>query len=114
MSSLLFERTSHERVGHPARLPALVQQRVYRFGDRQLDADAAPQLARGARRAHALGHLAHPAEDLVERAAAAQLDADVAVSRERPRAREDEVAEAGQPREGLDPAAHADREARYL
>jgi hypothetical protein len=51
---------------------------------------------RGTRRLHALGDHRHLGQHVIERAALAEFHADVAVPAERARAREDQVAHAGQ------------------
>ena len=53
-------------------------------------------------------------DDVVERAALAELDADVAVAALRAAARRDEVAHAREPRERQRVAAHRDAEPRQL
>src|SRR4051812_6166905 len=75
---------------------------IHLLGDRHLDAVAGGEPEGGGGGADSLGHLAsHAGEDIVELAAAAELDADGAVTRERAGAGEDEVAHAGEAGEGL-------------
>ena len=64
------------------------------------------------RRLHAFGDHVHLAHDVVERAALAELDADVAVPALRAAARRDEIAHAREPGERQRIAAHRDAEAR--
>ena len=68
----------------------------------------------GLRAAHAFSHVAERAEDVVQRAAGRQLQADRAVARQVARGGEDQVAEAREAREGFRPAAERDTEARHF
>ena len=76
--------------------------------DRQLDAVARAERERGAGRLHAFGDHLHAGEDLGERPAARQLDADVPVAAQRARAGQHEIAQAAQAR----PASRGGRRPR--
>ena len=83
-------------------------------GDRQLDAVSGAELERGLRRAHAFGDHALPAQHVVERAAAPELDADLTVAAAMAGAGEHEIAEPAQAGQRVGAAAHRRRQARDL
>ena len=83
-------------------------------GERQLDAVARAERQRGAGRAHPLGHHSRLREDLGQRAAAAELDADAAVAAQVAGAGQHEIAEAAQAGERVAPAAFGARQPRHL
>ena len=84
------------------------------LGDRHLDADLAGERDDGTRRLHALGDHVHLGDDLVERAALAELLADVAVAALAAHAGGDQVAHAGEAGERQRLAAERDAEPREL
>ena len=63
---------------------------------------------------HPFGDHVHPRDDIVDMPPLAEFDADVAVARQRAGAGRDQVAHAGEPREGFGPPAHRDAEPRDL
>jgi hypothetical protein len=66
---------------------------------------APPERERGAGRSDPLCDHVHAPQDVAQAAAAAKLDADVAVAAQLACARDDEIAEAAQTREGVAAAA---------
>src|SRR5579871_3235238 len=91
---------AREQLDHRLRRRALlIQDRPHHLGDRQLDAQPLPEVARRLRGLDALRHLLHPGQHVGERAPLAELDPDGAVAREVAGAGEDEVADAGEPGE---------------
>ena len=73
--------------------------------NRQLDAVARAKRQGGTGRANALGDHLHPRKDLAERPPLGQLDADVTISAQFARARQDEIAQAAQAGQRLAPTA---------
>ena len=106
--------TSHEDVDGLGRRAAAVEHGRHLGRDRQFDAMTGAERQRRAGRAYAFGDHAHAAEDLLERAAAAELEADVPVAAEIAGRGQDEVAEAAQSGQRLAPAAFGVREPRNL
>src|SRR6266850_193550 len=106
VSVLLGPWRPSEEVAYPlfGGLP-LVQDFVDLFGDRHRHAQLPSEVEGRARREDPFGHHLHLAENVAERSAPAELDADAPVPRERPGAGEDEIAEPGQPGERLLPPA---------
>ena len=74
----------------------------------------APSASAAPRRAHALGHHPHAAENFVQRTAAAELDPDLAVAAQIPGAGQHQVAEAAQAGERVAPPAFGNRQPRHL
>src|SRR5215471_12398374 len=75
-------------------------------GNRQLDGVPRAQRQRGFRRAYAFRGHPHAGQDVVERSAVTELDADVAVPAELSCAGEDEIAKTAEPRQRLALTAH--------
>src|SRR5579863_10106933 len=95
--SLLLETAIHELADGFAGRAALGEHGMHLLGDGHLDARG-PRQRQGRRRcADAFGHHAHAGEDLGERAALAEFDADGAIAAERAGGGEYEVAEAREP-----------------
>ncbi|CAM2148074.1 hypothetical protein PT2222_10387 [Paraburkholderia tropica] len=108
-------RVAPEQGAHGvARRHAVEQHGAYRLGDRHVDLMRARDRQHGARAAHAFGHVAERAEDVVERAPARQLLADGAVARQVAGGGKDEVAEARETRKGLRAAAERHAQTRHF
>src|ERR1700723_959652 len=93
----------------------VVQDGVHLFRDGHLYAVACGQTERGGGTANAFCNLAVEAgDDLGKLAAASQFDAHGAIARERASARKHQVADAGEPGEGLAAASGGDGKAGHL
>ncbi len=93
----------------------LVEDSVYLFCDRHLDAVSPGETKRGGCRKDTFGDFAtHPGEDGVELVSTAEFNADGAISGELSCAGKDEVTDTGEPGEGLATATTGDGEPCHL